>query len=402
MRVEAIQYDPGMRLTLACLIVSLSGCASTAPKPTQRPAAAAVPKASRHNTRQVLQRACDKGNARSCYVLGLSAPKQRRRGYLQQACAAGHAEACAQVGRAMPFSATVRGAVTRAWRLQRFKAVSVGRVLGPDADRVRAALKGPLKERCDCIVGSTEDIDLLPAGELLISGLVLAHPAAAGERAGAAEAAMGRAIAGRKAKASSAEPRLPRLCQGAAVAVKFYLLDDQRAKTPLSVLAHARAGGGPCRAATDAAIAAMARDFVARLSDSFSQQLTLYRDPGLPRLQQGNKQALMGDWHGALGYYQQALALATGQDKAACRARALYSTGLALAQLDRYPAALAALKQAAAASPGEPAVQAALGQLAVIQAETWSAPPPVDRRTAAPKKRKLFWQPGLRRKVVWQ
>lgn len=365
---------------------------------------------------KMMHTACDGGNLRSCMILGRQylagrrAPKDRQKamGCFNKACDGGQAEGCALAGRATPHSASIRGALPGGLRLSQFTGVSIGKIGGPDGESVRAALKEPLEASCKCITGSGNDMDFLEKGELLITGNVLRRTASTIGGKGV-EVKEGDDLASLVKDASSqpssslATEKMPGQCKGTAIVAKFWLVYTANRQRPLPVLVVGRAPAGQCRVSMEAAIEDLAAGLMALLNDTFSRKAILFKDPAVPLLEQGNNWARQGNWKQALALYDKALARAGGQGiPAESRGHALYSRGLALANLGQYGEAYSVLKQAHQANPVNHYL-AEVERLSVVGSKAWTAPPPVDRQAGKSKKgRRPYWRPGLKRKIVWE
>ena len=368
---------------------------------------------------QVLDRACQRGDPRACFVLGqklmsgrgVAKDETRGREVLSSACDKGHEQACAVVGRPAPYRAEVQIGVAAKLRLKRFDSISVGSFLGPDGEQLRTAFSGPLKDGCDCLVSYSKDLDLLGDGELLIAGIVLDHRVSATREpldkvTAGNEKEKDRAAlipAARAGKGGATPPADPEQCTGSTITARLWLIHSGNREAPPSLLVQGKGPAGACSASIKGAVARLVQNTVAMLSNRFTRRVTLYKDPGLPRLEAGNEHARSGAWASALELYE-AAARAAQQRKlpAVTQGHLQYSRGLALSGLGRYPEALAALRQARKTNPDD-GYLLEMERLIVVETEGWNAPPPVEKKAAARgKRRRLYWQPRLKRKIVWE
>ncbi len=369
---------------------------------------------------QVLDRACQKGESRACFLLGQKLlagqgmKKDEARGHevMGKACDAGHEQACAKVGRPVPYRAQVMLGVPAPVRLDGYESISIGSFLGPDGERLRTAFSGPLKVGCDCMVSYSKDLDLLAAGELLIAGVVLDHRVAATREALDRETReekhkLGDLVPGAKKKEKSAEAKqeaAPEQCSGSTITARIWLINADNRKEPPSVLVQGFGPAGSCKASVQGAVKRLVKNGVAMLKNHFTRRVTLYKDAVLAELEQGNGHARNGAWGAAFKKYTAALKAAGARElPAATLGHVHYSRGLALAGLGRYREALAALREARKINRDDGAYLVEMERLIVVDSEGWKAPPPVEKRSAVKgKRRRLYWQPRLKRKIVWE
>ena len=365
---------------------------------------------------QVLDKACQRGDPRACFVLGqkfmagrgVEKDEQKGRAALGKACDTGHEQACAVVGRPVPYRAMIQVGVPAALRLKRFSSISVGSFLGPDGERVRSAISGPLKEGCDCLVSYSKDLDLLAHDELLIAGIVLDHRVSASREpldkvTKETKKDLATLIPSAKKKGEVDPATAPEQCTGSTITARLWLIHSGNLKAPASLLVQGQGKPGSCKASINGAVAQLIANTVATLSNRYTRHITLFKDPGLPELEQGNEHARSGAWASALKKYDDATAAATkGKLPPATMGHLQYSRGLALSGLGRYKESLEALRQAHKLNRDE-AYLLELERLIVVASEGWAAPPPVEKKAAAKgKRRKLYWQPRLKRKIVWE
>ncbi len=407
-------------LTLIPTLVTACGqkqrpAPATAPQPNGAPAAPSPDPTAAVSLVKVLDDACKKGDARSCFVLGQKlragrgVEKDEARGteLLVKACDGGHEQACVTAGRPMPYTAEVQASVPASLRLGAFESVSIGSFLGPDGDRVREALSKPVERGCDCLVSYGKDLDFMGDKDLLLAGVVLDHRVSATreplDKVTREEKPELSALIPGKAAGDAAGQGAPEQCRAAHITARLWLIHGRSRKAPPSVLVHGRGGPGPCDRSVEGAIADLARSAVAILTNRYTRKVTLFKDSNLPALEEGNGHARNGAWQTALHRYKAAgEQAAKAKLAAATRGHARYLQGLALAHLRRYEAALAALKQAREINPDDRYLLE-MERVIVAGGEGWSAPPPVERKAKEKRKRRrLYWQPRLKRKVVWE
>lgn len=366
---------------------------------------------------QVLDKACQRGDSRACFVLGqklmagrgVAKDQKRGRQILSSACDKGHEQACAAVGRPVPYRAEIQVGVQAKLRLKRFDAISVGSFLGPDGDLLRTAFSGPLKEGCDCLVSYSEDLDLLGHGDLLIAGIVLDHRVSAAREpldrvTQEKEEDLAALIPTTKAGQAGAKPATdPEQCTGSTITARLWLIHSGNRKAPPSLLIQGQGPAGSCSASIKGAVARLVQNTVAMLTNRFTRRVTLYKDPGLTELEAGNEHARTGAWASALDLYEAAFKAASERKLPAITLGHLqYSRGLALSGLGRYAEALATLRKARKINPDETYLLE-MERLIAVESAGWAAPPPVEKKAAAKgKRRRLFWQPRLKRKIVWE
>lgn len=401
----------------------------------------------------MLQRACDDGNADSCYLLGLQyrsgrgvkRDPKRAAALFNKACDAGHAGSCTSLGRPVPYEATVAGAAPGGLSLSRFKSVYVGPIAGEEGERIREALKLSLKEVDRCFVTVTDDLDLVSEGDLGITGRVLLRELVhkRKEGSGAKELALpgispeakkdgkrkpaasqpatksGSPPASRPTSAPAPAPKprpvlrppeAPR-CARVTVTAKLWLFDGAEPDRPQELLVRGQASDEKCPRALRAAISRLVSELVARLDLRFSSRVVLFKDSRLPVLEHGNVHAERGRWEKALEQYLHAVEAAKTRPEAKeSLAHAIYSVSVALANLGRYEEALASLRQALKTRL-DPRYVPLIEHYRLVKGKAWAMPPPArPRRVKAIKvrkgkgkrKRRRKVMHGMKRRVIWK
>lgn len=370
------------------------------------------------SVRAVMEKACTGGNARSCLLLGRqhhqAGQRDRARPYLDRACQAGNTEACALAGRAVPYTAFVRHGVpgvlpAGGLRLSAFKAVTLVKLTGPGSQRLMVTLKEALETACGCVVGYSEDLDMMDGGELMLAGVVLSHRAVSASGAktpvkqppgkGGPESP----VPGMKVTPQKKVILPTGRCRRAAVAAKLWLIHRGNHKAPTAVLVRGASGAGACVHTMERAMDRLAGQLVELLKGKRRWKVRLFRDPAMPALGKGNKHLEAARFAEALAAYDEAVAAATQQKlPAAAMANAHYSRGVALAGLGRHTEAMTALDKASATSADALYLPLKV-QLRVVTSEAWRTPPPRYRKLKKKKKRrKPPWGPRLQRRVVWE
>ena len=369
------------------------------------------------SVKQVLENACQQGNARSCYLLGRQHHQAEKRAlagpYLEKACQAGHSDACSLAGRAVPYSAFVRYGVADGLRLAAFKGVTLVKIAGPGGDRLVVALKQPLESACGCMAGYSEDLDFLGQGDLMVAGVMLKYtatpaghrqPTATGEPPRpASKAPAGTPLPGMKVVPEEKRFLPAGRCKQTSVTAKVWLIHRGNHTAPRAVLVRGRSGAGGCTYSMERAMAQLAANLVALLKGTRNWKVQLFRDPALPPLEQGNAKLKSGRFKEALASYDRAVLAARAEKlPAASLAHAQYSRGLALAGLGRHAEGLAALREAHA-TKADVLYLPEMQRLKVVQGDAWRTPPPQYRKVKRKKKRrKPPWGPRLQRRVVWE